>query len=486
MMVCEIAMLLLASLAVMFVFSRMAIKDEAMREADQTLEGTVQQIDNILLSVEQATGNVYVDMMRHLNEPERMFDYSRMLVECNPYIVGCAIVFRPNYYPGHELYMAYVHRKGSSLTTDEHSEFVTQETFTNKPYTEQIWYTEPMERKRACWVGPLKNEDTENDALITFCIPLFDRSQECVGVVAVDLAIGVLSQIVLEAKPSANGYSTLLAANGSFIVHPDQDKLLHQTVFNQIEEETDPSVREVSEAMVKGESGFEPFIMDGQKYYTLFRPFKRLEVPNRSMEPLEWSVGVVYPEEDLFGDYNRLLNVVLTIAIGGLLVFVVFCYLITRFRLAPLRMLTLSAQRIADGNYDEAIPDTRREDEIGQLQEHFQLMQLSLSANIGKLKKLTATLKARGEELNKAYNKAKEADRMKTAFLHHMTNQMTEPSDAIIQSAVNFCDHYNDISQQEADREIENIQKQAQIIIDLLSQMIREAETETGKEADHE
>ena len=75
---------------------------------------------------------------------------------------------------------------------------------------------------------------------------------------------------------------------------------------------------------------------------------------------------------------------------------------------------------------------------------------------------------------------------MKTAFLHHMTNQMTEPSDAIIQSAVNFCDHYHDISQQEADSEMENIQKQSQVIIDLLAQMIHEAETETGKEADHE
>ena len=486
MMVFEIALLLLASLAVIFAFSRKAMKDEAMREAEQTLEGTVQQIDNVLLSIEQATGNVYVDMMRHLNEPERMFDYSNMLVECNPYIVGCAIVFKPNYYPGHELYMAYVHRKGSSLTTDEHSELITQDTFTNKPYTEQIWYTEPMEKKRACWVGPLKNEETEDDALITFCIPIYDRSQTCVGVVAVDLAIGVLSKIVLEAKPSQNGYSTLLAANGSFIVHPDEDKLLHQTVFTQIEEDTDPSVREVSEAMVRGESGFEAFVLEGKKYYTLFQPFKRLEVPNRSMEPLEWSIGVVYPDDDLFGDYNRLLNIVVTIAIGGLLLFLVFCYLITRFRLAPLRMLTLSAQRIADGNYNETIPDTRRVDEIGQLQEHFQQMQLSLAANIGKLQKLTATLKARGEELNNAYNKAKEADHMKTAFLHHMTNQMLEPSDAIIQSAVNFCDHYNDISQQEADCEMEKIQKQSQFIIDLLSQMIHDAESETGKEDSHE
>ena len=58
MVVCEIALLLLASLVVMFHFSSQALRQEAMFNAEQTLEGTVQHIDNILLSMEQSAGNV--------------------------------------------------------------------------------------------------------------------------------------------------------------------------------------------------------------------------------------------------------------------------------------------------------------------------------------------------------------------------------------------------------------------------------------------
>ena len=66
-----------------------------------------------------------------------------------------------------------------------------------------------------------------------------------------------------------------------------------------------------------------------------------------------------------------------------------------------------------------------------KLQENFQLMQQRLSAHIGELEQLNTTLRERGEELQKAYSEAKKADRMKTAFLHNMTNQMQEPAEAI-------------------------------------------------------
>ena len=69
MVVCEIALLLFVALAVMFYFARQTLKAEAMRNAEQTLESTVQHIDNILLSVEQATGNIYYDLLQHLDEP---------------------------------------------------------------------------------------------------------------------------------------------------------------------------------------------------------------------------------------------------------------------------------------------------------------------------------------------------------------------------------------------------------------------------------
>ena len=45
-----LAALLMAALLTMFWFSRKAVKEEALMDAQQTLEATVERIDNILLS----------------------------------------------------------------------------------------------------------------------------------------------------------------------------------------------------------------------------------------------------------------------------------------------------------------------------------------------------------------------------------------------------------------------------------------------------
>ena len=474
MAVCEISLLLMVALAVMFHYSRKVLKEEAMIDAEHTLDGTAQHIDNVLLSVEQSAGNIYFDLLKHLDEPERMYDYSRHLVECNPYIVGCAIVFKPYYYPGKELFMAYVRRKGYSLTADN-TELVTQATYTERPYTEQEWYTKPMKREAPCWTYPLKNEDAEGEPLVSFCLPIRDKSDTCVGVLAADLPISLLSQIVLSAKPSAHGYSTLLADNGSYIVHPDSTKLNHQTVFYQLHEGADPSFIEAAEAMVSGEEGYRLVNIDGKKWYVFFKPFIRSLTPGRAEGKLGWSVGVLYPDDDIFEEYNRLLYYLLTIAIVGLLVFFLLVRFVTHRQLLPLSLLTHSAQRIAKGNYSETIPATNRKDEIGQLQEHFQQMQQSLASHISELEHLSTTLKDRNEVLRIAYDRAQEADMMKIAFLHHMTNQMLEPTLALEDSVKTLCNNYQELTQQEADHEVDNIQQKSHTIIEVLNSMIHGA-----------
>ena len=103
---CEALLLLAVTLGILAYFSHMALRQEALRNAEQTLEGTVQDIDNILLGVEQSTGNIYYDLLEHLDDPERMYTYSRELVASNPNINGCAICFKPGFFPGHDLFMA--------------------------------------------------------------------------------------------------------------------------------------------------------------------------------------------------------------------------------------------------------------------------------------------------------------------------------------------------------------------------------------------
>jgi methyl-accepting chemotaxis protein/sigma-B regulation protein RsbU (phosphoserine phosphatase) len=333
-----------------------------------------------------------------------------------------------------------------------------------------------MKSGHPCWIGPLKDSDTEGGAIITFSLPIYNRDGARVGVLGVDIALQQLSQIVLAVKPSPNSYCTLLGSDGSYIVHPDSTKLMHETVYSHYKESDNQSIKEAAAAMVTGQTGYKEFQQNGKDWFVFYKPFNRSVLPGRSMEKLNWSAGIVYPEDDIFGQYNRMLYVVVAISLTGLFMLLVLCQWFTHRRLLPLRMLTKSAQRIAEGDYNDPIPDSRQEDEIGQLQEQFQQMQQSLATHVNELNRLRASLQIQGEELRTAYERAQEADKLKTAFLHHMTNQMIAPSQTILTSVDTLCQQWSNMSKEEAAKVVDSIQKDSQTITDLLGGMLERSE----------
>lgn len=486
MIVSSMALLLLASLIVMLHYSRKAVREESLQRAAQTLDGTVQRIDNILLSVEQATGNFYFSIMPHINNPDMMYVYSRKLVESNPYVIGCAIAFEPNFYPGRDLFMAYFHR-------DDKGNIVQSETFADTPYTEQVWFTDPIENKMPKWQSPLSKDISGQEPLITFSLPFFSMDGKPIGVIGVDVSLSLLTSIVLETKPSPNSYCTLLDSKGMFIVHPDKNKLHQQTVFSTAELSPAPSVKEAAQAMISGETGNMPFRKNGIDYYIFFKPFSRATMPGRDIGKLGWSVGIIYPENDIFGDYNDLLYYVLAIAVVSILLLYLFCRLFIHRQLLPLRMLSQKAQLIAKGKYDEPIPDSRHKDEIGRLQNNFKQMQQSLAAHIGELEELTEQLQERDKGLREAYNQAQKADRLKTVFLHNMTNQMIDPSSAINKAVVALCginsddpaDQTSYSTTEDTSQLVDDIQANGDTIAELLNNLIRLSDETIRKEADH-
>ncbi|MBQ8656306.1 MAG: HAMP domain-containing protein [Prevotella sp.] len=472
MVVIAIAILLSAALFIMLSYSRKAVKEEALQNASQTLEATVEHIDNVLLSVEQSTGNIYWDLLQHLDDPEHIYDYSRKLVETNPYIEGAAIAFEPYHFKDHgQYFMAYVHREKSGGMNLVKTPIIQAETFGNKPYTEQIWYTKPLQGGKPCWIDPIKDVDYNGETIISFCLPIY-TPQGIVGVMGVDVSIQLLSQIVLAGKPSPNSYAMLLGSDGSYIVYPDSTKLQHKTVFMQDSKTTDPEVDEAARAMVAGETGYKHFRLNGTDSYVFYKPFIQDSIPGRSMQKLNWSAGIVYPEDDIFGDYNELLYTVLAIASVGILLLFVGCQLFTHRQLLPLRLLTRSAQRIAEGHFDEPIPSSQQSDEVGRLQTHFRQMQLALAANMGELERLNDTLRERGEGLAEAYEQAKEADRMKTAVLHNMTNQMIIPVNNICNDVNTLCRYGHSMNKTEVRQVVDNIQNESQTVTELLNDLL--------------
>lgn len=476
--VCEMVLLLLLSLGVMLYFSRQALENEARNDAEQALESTVQHVDNIMMTVEQTAYNISKDIQWHLDEPDRMFTYCREVVETYPYIVGCAIAMKPNYYPGRELFMAYVHRLGYE---QGNAHLVVSESFGQRPYTEQLWYTMPMSKGQACWTDPLPEEEDEGVTL-SFCLPLMNNHSECVGAIVVDLPVSLLSQIVHSAKPSPNSYCVLLSGNGSYIVHPDSKKLSGtKTVWEYVDGDASPSAHEAAEDMLAGETGFNTFQKEGVDWYVFYKPFRHTASIERPIDQLAWSAGVVYLKDDILGSYYTLIWMVLAITVAGLLLFVVLCRLAVRRQMEPLRMLTRSAQRVAEGNYDETVPRSQRDDEIGQLQDFFRRMQQSLADKSTELEQLTARLTRRSEELRKTLGHAQGSDRMKTSFLHYMTTLMATPSDLIERSVVKLANNYDSITPQEASYEVNVIKEQSAKILDLLDHMVEALEIEADE-----
>ena len=428
--IAALAILLIAALFTMLYFSRKALREEAICNAAQTLEATVSRIDNILLDVEQATGNMFWKMMAYPHQPEKMQAYAQRLVDVNPYIVD-----------------AHFHWVSDTFIVD----------------------TNVMG-----WVTPKRLTKINGEPLTTFRLPIYD-GQKSIGALDVSVSLVQLTENMLENKPSPNSFSMLMGRDGKLIVYPDS-AFLNENAFELAEKFDNNAETEALRAMISGETGYKKVKMEGKNCYVFYKPFVRADVPGRAQIDLGWSAGIIYPEDDIFGEYNHLLNVVFIIAIVGLLLLFITCRLFIHRQLVSLRQLEVSAQRIAEGSYNEPIPESRKLDEVGRLHKHFQQMQQSLVTRVGELQRATDVLKERGEVLQTAYEQAQAGDRMKTNFLYNMSDQMMSPVSDITECVKRICDHTDELSEEETNRLVGKIQQRGETMTALLNQLIAESE----------
>lgn len=374
--------------------------------------------------------------------------------------------------------MAYVHHADSAGTAYADTDVVPDDMFADGPYTEQTWFTTPMSSGKAEWLNPLKGIKSDEAPIITFSLPIPDKDGKPIGVIGADVSLSMLSDIISNSKPLDNSYCALLDRDGTYIVHPLRNKLMTQTALLTKEE----SSRKAAQAMLSGETGYKAFNMDGQEFYIFYKPFKRIAVTGRSSEHLGWSVCIIYSEEEIFGECNSLSIYISVIVIISLILSFLVTGFVIHSQLNPLLMLTKQAQYISRGHLDEPIPDSRRVDEIGRLQCNFKLMQQSLATNIGELEQLTTELKQHGEELSKAYKQAQKADRIKTAFLHNMTNQMLEPSEAINRDVEALCNPDKNREHKDTSKLVDDIQHNGNTIAELLNNLINMSDEDMRKE----
>ena len=452
-----VGLLLTIALSVVLGYTRKVMREESQQNASEALDYTIQSIDNVLFSVEQSAGNIYWDVLAHLDDRERMLSDARKLVEVNPYVSGCEIVMRPD-------------------TTQAESP-------DKQPYYKQEWFTCPIETGFPCWIEPMKMMGPESSKMVVYSMPIYNKERSVIGVMRVDVSTVHLTKIVHSSKPTPKARTLLMDANGYFVVYPDSSLLLHQAEIMNRLAEADGSVKKTRDAMYAGETGYRRVLLGDGYSYVFFRPFSRTLLPGRTDQQLNWSAAIVFPEEELKGDFIRMHNIVVAIAVGCWVLLFLLCLYVTRRQLKPLRMLSNSAQRIAEGQYDEVVPYNKHHDEVGTLQKSYRKMQMSLADYMGRLQQLTTSLQERGRGLEEAYEQAKEDERMKTAVLHNMSNKMITPANAINDLVEYLSNNYRSMDEKEVAVHVRKIQRQSQTVTQLLDQLL-EASKNTNTQKD--
>ena len=404
----------------LFYRSKRYIQRVAIARATQLLDNTVVRINGIMDETELVANHLALTTSHHLH-PDSLLVFTRRAIIENPFLAGMAISMEPNYFPEMgRYYSAYSLRDRSSnvdsITTVREGPF---------EYFEAVWYKTPRTLGKACWVEAFDdyNEGTLSspDYLTSYCCPMRDDEGRYVGSITASLTLKWLSQAVTDLKPYPNSSAIMVGRTGAYMAHPDTSKLFRETIFSDADPKARRDINALGNAMLAGRSGMTETIVDGQDAFIFYTPLKRNG----------WSIAIVCPASDIFARYNRLFTTVMAIIAIGLFLLLLVCYQIVRRAIQPLHLLDEQAQRIADGVFDEPLPESPRHDSIGRLTNSFILMQQSLAKSVSDIRRVNEELMLRNDELASATHLKQETDRRRTDFIRNMYHEIRTPLNII-------------------------------------------------------
>lgn len=401
------------------------IQRAAIDHATQLLDNTAERINGIMDETELVTNFMAATTPRHLY-PDSLLAFTRRTVAENSFLTGFAISMEPDFFPEMGRYFsAYSLRHRPTSSSPQLPDSITTVREGPFEYFDAVWYKTPRTLGTSCWVDAFDdyNEGTLSspDIMTSYCCPMRNADGRYIGSITASLTLKWLSQVVSALKPYSNSSAIMIDRSGTYLVHPDTAKLFRETIFSDAAPESRRDIEIMGKSMLAGHSGMTQTIVDGRSAFIFYRPLPRTG----------WSIAIVCPESDVFARYNRLLFIVWSIIGVGLVLLMIVCYQTVRRAVQPLRQLDERVMLMAEGHFDETLPESPRHDSVGRLQNSFVSMQQSLAQTVSDIRRVNAELEQQNDDLARAYQFKLETNRRKTEFIQGMYHEIRTPLNII-------------------------------------------------------
>ncbi len=368
------AVIFLAAFTYNYYASRRAVLNEVANDARDLTRATAYKIAVVLKGVEKVPLNLAAVMNEFSFKRPELLRLIKSAVTTNPEVYGVAVAYEKYAFdPKKEYFCPYYFRKDGVITYDP-----TSEGDTHYKYWYWDWYQIPQELNRPMWSEPYYDEGSGNIIMSTYAVPFYRNIQgqkTFLGIVCADVSLMWLKDIVGGVKVCQTGYAFLISPNGVFVTYPDERLIMRSSIFSIGEARHDPRLRQIGRDMIKGGENL-----------ALIRDFRSDRPAWMYYAPVPgtgWSLGVVYPEAELYAPALALHRQILIIGVLGLGFLALVITVISRRITAPLRSLADRTTAIATGDFATTVPETGAR-EIAHLAQSFNQMGRQLTDYIAK------------------------------------------------------------------------------------------------------
>ncbi len=376
--------LFVVSFSLYYRFTSNKIINEALEKSTLQANNLALKIDASLSNIEETIEGFKSNIVNYIDQDVSVRQLLKYIMDSHPEICGIGVAIDPELCSeAEESAMLYASRDNQKYNFEFYSN--------NHRYPSENWYKNTKLNQTPSWEEPYwQLSGKDSTMVVSYCSPLYISDNEFVGVIAADLPLTWIDSLVQSTKTFENSYSYLISQKACYLSHKDQSRIFHQTFFSANAHLQDSTINALGQRMIKGESGYCEYTLDGSKRYEFFSP----------VEQSRWSVGIVSLKSDIISDLIATTNVLIIIILGGLILIFLLTILAIKRSTKQLKKLSASSKSIAHGNFNVEIPKINSRDEIYELRESFVNMQQSLKDYIEQLKVTTQKSERINSELS--------------------------------------------------------------------------------------
>lgn len=203
------------------------------------------------------------------------------------------------------------------------------------PENEFYWLSKLS--KGSAITSPYVDEDSDNAMMTSLTAPVFDKKQNVIGVMGIDVLLQDLGRMINSLRPMQTGRVRLISHIGTWVSNPDK-KILCKDIG------TNSQWKQVKQTVKSGKTDYYTTVSDllGEEAYRLIVPVKIGNTPQK------WAVMIDLPTATVYKNVRRMILLSIIAAATATLILIISIFLTVKKIIQPIKEIALQVQSAAE------------------------------------------------------------------------------------------------------------------------------------------